>query len=180
MERLKPIILPYLGIYPKIAPDAFIAPGACIIGDVEIGSGSGIWFNCVIRGDVAPIKIGHNTNIQDGTVIHVTRKTGPTNIGSGVTVGHKCLLHACTIQDSAFIGMGATVIDRTIVETNAMVAAGSMVTQGKVIKTGEIWAGNPAKFLRLLRQDEIDYFKVSEKNYSKHAEEYIEILKNYT
>ena len=100
-----PIILPYKGIMPTIAPDAFIAPGAVVIGDVHIGSKTNVWFGCVIRGDVNIIRIGERTNIQDGTVVHVTRKTGPTIIGSGITIGHSVLLHACTLEDDSLMGM---------------------------------------------------------------------------
>src|SRR6201986_3227070 len=103
----KPLILPYKGEYspqgvsPTISPKAFIAPGAAVIGDVHIGEDTGVWFGCVIRGDVNIVRIGARTNIQDGTVIHVTRETGPTRIGSNVTIGHSVLLHACTIEDNA-------------------------------------------------------------------------------
>ncbi|MFZ4541526.1 MAG: gamma carbonic anhydrase family protein, partial [Rickettsiales bacterium] len=93
------VILPYKGIFPTIHPEAFIAPGAVVIGDVHIGAETGVWFGCIIRGDVNTIRIGARTNIQDGTVIHVTRRMGPTTIGSGITIGHKVLLHACTLMD---------------------------------------------------------------------------------
>lgn len=166
-------IYDYKGVMPTIAEDAFVAPSADIIGDVEIGSGSGIWFGCVVRGDVQSIRIGSRTNIQDGTIIHVTRVTGPTTIGNGVTIGHQCLLHACTLEDSCFIGMGATVMDGVVVESGAMVAAGALVTPGKRVKSGEIWAGNPAKFFRELTQEEKDYIAISENNYAIHAVEYL-------
>jgi carbonic anhydrase/acetyltransferase-like protein (isoleucine patch superfamily) len=104
MTSAQPIILPFKGIMPKIHPDAWIAPGAVIIGDVEIGCETNIWFGCVIRGDVQSIRIGERTNIQDGTVVHVTRKIGPTVIGSGVTVGHSALLHACTSRGDSRSG----------------------------------------------------------------------------
>jgi carbonic anhydrase/acetyltransferase-like protein (isoleucine patch superfamily) len=169
-------IFPYNEIYPKISKDSFIAPGAKIIGDVTIGSKCGIWFNNVIRGDVAYVHIGDRTNVQDGTVIHVTRNGHPTIIGSGVTIGHKALLHACKLEDSCFIGMGATIMDDVIVETGAMVAAGSLITPKKIVKKGEIWAGNPGKFFRNLTQKETDFIKISENNYVKHVEEYLQIF----
>lgn len=165
--------MPYKGTSPKIADDAFIAPSADIIGDVEIGSGSGVWFNCVLRGDVAEIRIGKRTNIQDGTVIHVTRGGHPTIIGDGVTIGHNAMLHACKLQSGCFIGMGATVMDNVVVETGAMVAAGALVTPGKIVKKGQIWAGNPAKYFRDLSEQESDFIAVSENNYAVHAEEYL-------
>lgn len=171
-------IIAYNNILPKIASDAFIAPSADIIGDVEIGSKCGIWFNCVIRGDVAHIRIGDRTNIQDGTVIHVTRNGHPTIIGSGVTVGHKALLHACNLESDSFIGMGAIIMDDVIVESGAMVAAGALVTPGKTVKKGQIWAGNPAKYFRDLTEKEAAFIKISENNYVKHVEEYIALYKN--
>ncbi len=166
------IILPYKNISPKISANAFIAPNASIIGDVEIGDETGVWFNCTVRGDVNDIKIGKRTNIQDGTVIHVTRNLQGTYIGDEVTVGHMSLLHACTIMDRAFVGMGAIVMDEAVIETNAMLAAGAMLTPGKRIKSGELWAGSPAKFWRFLTQEEIDFFPISADNYAKHVAEY--------
>jgi carbonic anhydrase/acetyltransferase-like protein (isoleucine patch superfamily) len=168
-----PLILPYNGIYPRIARDAFIAPGAIIVGDVEIGSKSSIWFGSVIRGDVAKIVIGEETNIQDGSVIHVTRNGVNTIIGSGVTIGHKALLHGCVINDGAFIGMGSILMDKSIVESGAMVAAGSLVAAKKIVKTGEVWAGNPAKFFRNIKEEEIKHIAISAANYAKHAAEYL-------
>jgi carbonic anhydrase/acetyltransferase-like protein (isoleucine patch superfamily) len=175
---IKPTILSYNNIYPTIANDAFIASGAVIIGDVMIGAGSGIWFNCVLRGDVAKIRIGEKTNIQDGTIIHVTRNGGDCIIGSKVTIGHKALLHACNLQDECFVGMGAIIMDNVIVESGAMVAAGALVTNGKIIKKGEIWAGNPAKFFRNLTKQEAAYILISADNYTKHTEEYINFTHN--
>jgi carbonic anhydrase/acetyltransferase-like protein (isoleucine patch superfamily) len=169
----KACIMPYKGIFPKIDDGAFIAPNASIIGDVTIGKGSGIWFNCVVRGDVEPITIGENTNIQDGTVIHCTRNGGKTIIGSNVTVGHKVLLHACILEDECFVGMGAILMDGVVVKSGGMVAAGSLVTPNKVIKKGEIWAGNPAKYFRELTKQEAEFIMTSANNYKKHVEEYL-------
>ncbi len=166
------IILPYKGKIPKIDPTAFIAENAIIIGDVEIGANASIWFGCVVRADVNYVKIGEGTNIQDGTIIHVHRKNGPTIIGKGVTVGHMALLHACTLQDYSFVGMGAKIIDYTTIQTNAMVAAGAVLAPNKVVKSGELWAGIPAKLMRQMTQEEIDYIKISESNYIKLAQEY--------
>lgn len=167
-----PLILPYKGIMPTIAPSAFIAPGAVVIGDVVIGEESNVWFGCVIRGDVCEIRIGARTNIQDGTVIHVTRKTGPTRIGSGITIGHSALLHACTLEDDCFIGMRATVMDDAVVERGAMVAAGALVTPRKRVLSGQVWAGNPAKYLRDLTDQEADFIGISAQNYVSLAKDY--------
>lgn len=171
-------LIPYKGILPKIAADAFIAPSADIIGDVEIGSKTGIWFGCVLRGDVAEIRVGDRTNIQDGTIIHVTRGGHPTLIGSGVTIGHQALLHAAKLEDSCFVGMGATIMDDVLVESGAMVAAGALITPGKTVKKGQIWAGNPGKFFRDLTEAETAFIKISENNYVKHVEEYLAELGN--
>jgi len=170
---MKPLILPYKGILPKISKSAFIAPGSAIIGDVEIGEQCGVWFNCTLRGDVAEIRIGDRTNIQDGTEIHVTRNGHPTIIGAGVTIGHSCTIHACRIEDNAFIGMGALLMDDAIVESGAMLAAGAMLTPGKRIPKGQLWAGRPAKYFRDLTPEEIKFIPISAANYVKHVEEYL-------
>lgn len=145
---MTPIILPYKGMFPKIAPSVYIAPGAAVIGDVEIGEESSIWFNCTIRGDVHEIRIGARTNIQDGTVVHVTADRFGCYIGSDVLIGHGAIIHACTLEDKSFVGMGATVLDGAVVESGAMVAAGALVPPGKRVLAGEVWAGNPAKKMR--------------------------------
>lgn len=166
------VILPYLGIMPTIHPDAFIAPGAVVIGDVHIGRDTSVWFGCVIRGDVNTIRIGERTNIQDGTVIHVTRKTGPTSIGSGITIGHKVLIHAATLEDNCFVGMGSTLLDHAVVETGGFLAAGAMLTSHKHVPTGQMWAGNTAKYFRELKQEEIEFIPISAQNYVDLAKDY--------
>lgn len=166
------IILPYKGKTPQISPEAYIADNAVIIGDVVIGPQASVWFNCVLRGDVHYIKVGARTNIQDGTIIHVSRNDGPTIIGSGITIGHKALLHACILEDDCFIGMGAQVLDNAIVQTGGMVAAGALVTFGKKIPKGEIWAGSPAKFFRPLSLQEQEHIGISANNYVELAAVY--------
>lgn len=169
----KPIILSYKGKLPKIAESAFIAPGAVVIGDVEIGEDANIWFGCVIRGDVNHIRIGSRTNIQDGTVVHVTTGTAPTLIGSDITVGHRAILHGCTLEDGSFVGMGATVMDHAVVESGGMLAAGGLLTPGKRIKGGELWAGSPAKFFRDMTREESQFIYVSAKHYVELGQDYI-------
>ncbi len=166
------LILPYKGILPKIHPDAWIAPNAAIAGDVEIGVDSNIWFGVQMRGDVHEIRIGKRTNIQDGCVLHVTRNVSGCYVGDNVTVGHMALLHACTIESDSFIGMGAIILDEAVVESGAMVAAGAMVTPGKRVPSGELWAGRPAKFMRKLTKEDLDFFPVSADNYVKLSKEY--------
>jgi carbonic anhydrase/acetyltransferase-like protein (isoleucine patch superfamily) len=166
------LILPYRGLAPKIADEAFIAPNAVITGDVEIGADTGIWFGCVIRGDVNHIRIGARTNIQDGTIIHCSRDKFPCLIGDDITVGHGAILHACVLEDGCFVGMGATVMDGARVESGAMVAAGALVTPGKLVKKGELWAGNPAKPMRALTEAELAFFPVSAEHYVNLARDY--------
>lgn len=178
------MILKYKNFTPKISNSAFIASNAVISGNVEIEENSGIWYGCVIRGDVSKISIGKNSNIQDNTVIHGTRpnhaqnKTGAegasVKIGDNVTIGHSAIIHACTIKDNSFVGMGAIVMDLAIVEEHSMLAAGAVLTPKKVAKSGQIWAGNPAKYFRDMTQEEKDYIKISADNYAILAKEYKE------
>jgi gamma-carbonic anhydrase len=184
-----PLILPYRNVLPRIHETAFIAPTACIIGDVEIGAHANIWFNVVIRGDDAPIRIGAGANIQDGTVVHVSydgfaenadgsgggKGAGeriPTIIGEDVAIGHMALLHGCRLEPGAFIGMKAMVMDRAVVESGAMVAAGSLVAPRKVVKAGELWSGSPARFSRTLKPGEQEYMRWVPAHYRRLAEEY--------
>lgn len=167
------LILPYRGVTPKLGNDVYIAETAVVAGDVEIGDDSSVWFNCVVRGDVNNVTIGKRTNIQDGTVIHVSSTLQGTYIGDDVTVGHMALLHACTIEDGAFIGMQACVMDGAIVQSGAMVAAGALVTPGKVVEPGQLWAGSPAKFMRDLAENEAEMIKHSAPHYVKLAAEYL-------
>lgn len=163
---------------PKIHDSAYIGDGVFISGDVKIDEKASIWPNCTIRGDIARVEIGAETNIQDNTVIHVAKTSeenpqkGHTIVGKGVTVGHSAVLHACKLEDYAFVGMSATVMDEVVVESFGMIAAGALVTPNKRIKSGEIWAGSPARFMRKLSQEEMDYFKTSAENYAKWGQEY--------
>ncbi|MAO54457.1 MAG: gamma carbonic anhydrase family protein [Rhodospirillaceae bacterium] len=142
------VILPYRDKTPQIDSSAFIAENAVIIGDVTIGANSSVWYNCVLRGDMNFIRIGADTNIQDGTVVHIDSKGFPTILGDRVTVGHMCLLHACELRDDVMIGMQACVMDGAVVGEGSLIAAGALVTPGKQIGPGEVWAGRPAKYLR--------------------------------
>lgn len=166
------IIRPYRNVLPKIDPTAFVAETATVIGDIEIGPESSIWYGCVLRADVNDIRIGARTNIQDGTVIHVSRGVQGTYIGDGITVGHMALLHACTLESGCFIGMKACIMDRAVVESGAMVAAGALVTPGKRVKAGWLWAGSPARPIRELTQEDVASFTVSSRHYADLAMEY--------
>ena len=167
------MLLKYKSKFPKVSKNVFIAPGVYIIGDVIIKSKSNIWFNVVIRGDVEKIRIGSNTNIQDLTMIHCTTRGFGTQIGSNTTIGHNCVIHDCKVGNNSLVGMSSTILDGAKLENSSMLAAGSLLTQGKVIKTGELWAGKPAKFLRMLTKKEITFLKLSANRYYKLSQEYL-------
>jgi carbonic anhydrase/acetyltransferase-like protein (isoleucine patch superfamily) len=163
---------------PQVANCAFVAPSASIIGSVSVGKGASIWYGSILRGDVNSITIGAGSNLQDGCVVHVAKDNVgkvvlPTVVGERVTVAHGATLHACTLQDDSFVGMGATVMDGAVVETGAMVAAGSLVTAGTVVPAGQIWAGNPAKFLRKLTGKETAFITTSASNYAALAQTHL-------
>lgn len=166
--------LPYRGVLPRIDGAAFIAPGVSLVGDIEIGAQSSIWFGCVLRGDVNIIRIGRDSNVQDGTVIHVSGSGGGTHIGDGVTVAHSVLLHDCRLEDGCFIGMQACVMDGAVVETGAMVAAGALVTPGKRVPAGELWSGRPASKLRELTEAEYAEIERVRGVYVRLSREYLE------
>ncbi|MGI4776400.1 MAG: gamma carbonic anhydrase family protein [Janthinobacterium lividum] len=165
-------IITFNNITPNIDKDAYISNNCIIVGDVVIGKNSSIWFNSVLRGDVNPIRVGNNTNIQDGTIIHTSRFDGPTEIGSNITIGHRVMLHACTILDFAFIGMSATILDRAIVEEYGFVAAGALLTPEKVVKSKQLWAGVPAKFVRTITDIELKHMQENYQHYVKLAAKY--------
>ncbi|MBF0168056.1 MAG: gamma carbonic anhydrase family protein [Alphaproteobacteria bacterium] len=167
------LIMPFKGRMPKLGQGVFIAPTAAVIGDVEIGDDSSLWFGVTVRADVHEVRIGSNTNIQDGSVVHVTGGKFGTYIGSNVTIGHGAIIHACTLEDGAFVGMGAIILDGAVVEGGSMVAAGAVVTPGKRVKRGEMWAGSPAKLLRTISEDEIKAFAWSAPHYVDLKNDYL-------
>ena len=142
------------GVAPQLAPDAWVAPTAAVIGDVVLGAGVSVWWHCVLRGDTNYIRVGDGSNIQDGTIIHVNRERFPCLIGRHVTVGHACIVHACTLEDHAFVGMGATVLDGAVIEEGGMLAAGGLLTPDKRIGRNELWAGSPARLMRVMDAEE--------------------------
>lgn len=171
------MILPHKGIEPKIDDSCFVAPSADIIGDVEIGKDSSVWFQVVIRGDVNHIKIGKRTNVQDGSMLHVTRnkppmKGAPLIIGDDVTIGHRVTLHGCTIKNRILIGMGATIMDGVVVDDDSIVAAGALCTKDKVFPPRSLIQGSPAKAVRELTKEEITFLKISATNYVGDSEHY--------
>ena len=165
--------LPFRNHLPVVAPDAFVAANATLIGQVEIGARANIWFGCVLRGDLAAIHVGALTNVQDGTVIHVSSvKDGDTWIGDGVTIGHMALIHACRLEDRSFVGMKACVMDGAVVETGAWIAAGAVVIPGKRVRSGELWAGTPARLMRAVTAEEAHYIETLPERYAELADEY--------
>jgi carbonic anhydrase/acetyltransferase-like protein (isoleucine patch superfamily) len=169
-------LYPFNGIIPQVAASAFIAPGARIIGDVIIGAESSIWYNCVLRGDVESIRVGARSNIQDGSVVHVTTKRWKTEIHDDVLIGHLAMIHGCIIESGGFIGLGAIVMDGCVVESGGMLAAGAMLTPGKRIGSGELWAGRPAKLLRTLSEDEVLRNRAASAGYVELAKRHRESL----
>ena len=156
-------VRPYLDTLPTLGARVYLDPACNVIGDVVLGDDVSVWPNTVIRGDVNFIHIGDRTNLQDGTVVHVSHD-GPharlggfaTRIGSDVTIGHKAIVHACTIEDAVLIGMGAIVLDGVVVRKHGFIGAGALVAPGKVVGEGELWLGNPAKKVRMLSDAEIE------------------------
>jgi carbonic anhydrase/acetyltransferase-like protein (isoleucine patch superfamily) len=163
------------GVEPKIAEDVWIAPGAVIVGDVEIGPGSSVWFQVVIRGDIAPIRLGANTNVQDGAVLHVDAGA-PCVIGDGVTIGHRAIVHGATVGDGVTIGMGATVLSRASVGAGAIVAAQALVPEGAVVPPGTLAVGVPAREGRPLRDADVDRATNGARRYVENARRFREGL----
>jgi carbonic anhydrase/acetyltransferase-like protein (isoleucine patch superfamily) len=168
------MIRPYKGIRPQVAATAFIEESAQIIGDVVVGEHSSVWFNCVLRGDVHYIRVGDETNIQDGTVVHVTNARFPTIIGSRVTIGHGVVLHGCTIKDRALIGIGAIVLDDVVIGEESFVAAGSLLTPGTIIPPRSMVMGSPAKVRREVTDEEVARIDHHWKNYIEYKNNYLD------
>lgn len=166
------LIKSFQGNHPYISPTAFVAEDVVIIGNVKIYDGASIWYGCVLRGDVNYIEIGSGTNIQDNCTIHVSRYNGPTVIGEGVTVGHNVVLHACQLSDHCFVGMGSILLDGSKIAKHGMLGAGAFLSPNKSINEGELWLGLPAKFNRMLKEEEIEYIYTSKKNYIELSNQY--------
>lgn len=179
MPAMNQSIRPYLNHTPKLGSRVYVDPAACVIGDVEVGDDCSLWPFSITRGDVHHIRIGARTNIQDGAVLHVTHDGpytpggSPLLIGEGVTIGHGAILHACTIGDYCLIGMGSTILDNVRVEPLSMIAAGAVVTPGKVVETGTLWRGNPARYARDLSDQEKDMLRYSADHYVRLKENYL-------
>ncbi len=165
-------ILGYRGIYPQVAMSVYIAPSAWIIGDVVIGEHSSVWFYTVVRGDVHMIRIGEETNIQDHSTLHVTTARFPLHIGSRVTIGHRVVLHGCTVADECLIGMGAVVLDGATIGKHSLVAAGSVVPPGMTVPERSLVMGVPAKVQKTLNDDEVARIIETARHYVALADEY--------
>jgi len=178
------MIMNFEGNKPKIKKDAFIAPSADVIGDVKIGKNSSVWFGCVIRGDIHKIRIGKRTNIQDLSMVHVTHYTkedksdgNPTLIGDNVTIGHRVMLHGCTIENACLIGMSATILDGAVIGKESIVGASSLVTKDKKFPPRSLIMGSPAKLIRELSDDEVSFLYESAQNYVEAKDRYLVIKK---
>jgi len=169
-------IRPFEQQTPRIHPTAFIDETAVVIGDVEIGENSSLWPLCVVRGDVQSIRIGARTSIQDGTIVHVTHDSRfcpggqATLIGNDVTVGHKVILHACTVEDYCLIGMGAIIMDKAVIGRQVIVGAGSVVPSGKILASGFLYVGSPVQQIRPLSPRELEFLEYSAQNYQRLKE----------
>ncbi len=144
------LIKPVKGIYPSFGTNCYLAENATILGDVTMGDECSVWFQAVVRGDVHYIKIGNKVNIQDGAVIHATYQKSPTTIGNNVSIGHRAIVHGCTIHDNVLVGMGAIVMDNVVVEENVLIAAGAVVLENSRLESGHVYAGVPAKKVKAL------------------------------
>jgi carbonic anhydrase/acetyltransferase-like protein (isoleucine patch superfamily) len=176
-------LISFGGKAPRIDPAAFVAPGAQLIGDIDIGPQASIWYNCVLRGDVNRISIGARSNIQDGSVIHVDSphpgapNGHPTIIGAEVLIGHLAMVHGCILHDRAFVGLGAIVMDGCEIEGEAMLAAGAMLTPGKRIPSGQLWAGRPARYVRDLTPEDLAGHRMGVAHYVELGKAHSEALR---
>jgi carbonic anhydrase/acetyltransferase-like protein (isoleucine patch superfamily) len=166
-------VLPYRGVYPQLAEDVYIAPGALVVGDVVIGAGSSIWCNTVVRGDMHYIRIGSETNIQDNATLHVTAVHFPLNIGDRVTVGHRAVVHGCTVEDDCLIGMGAIVMDGVRIGRGSLIAAGAVVAPGFVVPPESVVMGVPGRVEKAVSDKERELIRTAASHYVELAAEYL-------
>ena len=164
---------------PKLGKRVFVDEQASVIGDVSIGNDSSIWPQTVVRGDINPITIGHRTNIQDGSIVHVTHKSEYSNgyechIGSDVTVGHGCIIHACVIEDMSLIGMGSVILDGAKIKSNIIIGAKSLVPSGKCLESGYLYIGSPCKQVRPLKDSEINFLQYSATHYVNTKNDFLD------
>lgn len=166
------MILPFEGKFPKLHESVFVVDGAYIIGDVEIGKDSSVWFNTVIRGDVNYIRIGERTNIQDLSMLHVEKDLYPLIIGNEVTIGHSVTLHGCRIKDRCLIGMGAIILNNAEIGEESIIGAGTLVTENTVIPPRSLVIGSPGRVKRKVTEEELKWIEVSAQNYVNYVRRY--------
>jgi carbonic anhydrase/acetyltransferase-like protein (isoleucine patch superfamily) len=164
--------IPYEGKLPKVHEKAWIAETAVLIGDVEVGEDSSVWYGCVLRGDKMEIRVGKRTNIQDGSILHIEGGLYACILGDDITVGHGAIVHGCEVSNGALIAMGAIVLNNVKVGEGAVIGAGALVPEGKEIPPGTLWMGSPAKYIRDLREDERERFQQAAVSYSQLKEKY--------
>ena len=163
------LILPVKEHFPEIGENCYLAENATIVGDVILGSQCSVWFGAVIRGDVNSIRIGHSTNIQDGAVIHCTYQKAATTIGDNVSIGHRAIVHGCTIRNNVLVGMGAIIMDGAVVGENTIIAAGAVVLEGSICEPGYLYAGVPARRVKPLTEEQVKNLGRTSLNYIKYA-----------
>jgi len=166
------MLLAHHGKTPQLGENCYVAPNASLIGELTVGDDCSFWFGSVVRADVHSIEIGHRSNVQDLTMLHVSYKKAPLKIGNDVTIGHSCILHGCTLKDRILVGMGSIVMDHAIIESDVILGAGSLVTEGTHIPAGVLALGRPAKVIRALTTEEIAYLKTAATHYIKVAASY--------
>jgi carbonic anhydrase/acetyltransferase-like protein (isoleucine patch superfamily) len=164
------LVMKLRGKTPEFGENCWLAPNATIVGDVQMGANCTVWFNAVVRGDVNEIRIGDDTNIQDGVVIHCTYQKAGTYIGNKVSIGHNAIVHGCTIHDQVLVGMGSIIMDGVIVHSGAVIAAGAVVLANTVVEANSIYAGVPAKKVKQIGQEMIDVIERTAKNYPMYSE----------
>ena len=165
-------IYPFEDFHPQFGKEVFLAPNATLTGDIVIGDRSSIWFNAVMRGDVGPIRIGKETNIQDGVIVHCSTGRTPTIIGDRVVIGHGAIIHGCRIEDEVLIGIGAIVLDEAVIPSHTIIAAGALVTERKQLEGGFLYAGIPARKIKPITDEQIDYIRKGAARYIEKASWY--------
>ena len=173
-------VFPHLAMKPRVSPQAFLAPGTSVVGDVVIEEEASIWYGSVLRGDVGAIRVGTGSNIQDLCLLHVSTGGPPCEVGAWCTVGHGVILHSCRLEDHAFVGFGARVLDGARVCSHGVLGAGAVLAPGKIIGERELWLGNPAKFIRKLSDEEVLKYSVVARRYAELKQQYLSAAPHVT